>query len=147
MSDTQKLILDVQRAHYQLGSDAEWVCGGCYADFHNTRWFAEHLATEIDKALKGLTQSFAAVDDDELVRLWQQAWTAHSTAPVDPHLPPVGLLRSFAELVDAERHPEAPVDQQSEWMDLEEFLATMSPQEREASAAVRAQYEARPDHT
>lgn len=140
MSKAQKLIIAVQREHYQLGSDEEWVCGGCYADFHNARWFAEHLADEI---LKGLMQECAALDDDELVRLWQKAWSTHSTAPVGPHLPPVELLRSFAELVESERHPKSSVDQQSEWIDLEEFLATMSPQERETSAAVRAEHEAR----
>ena len=132
MSKAQKLIIAVQREHYQLGSDEEWVCGGCYADFHNA-----------DEILKGLMQDCAALDDDELVRLWQQAWTTHSTAPVEPHLPPIELLRSFAELVEAERHPKSSVDQQSEWIDLEEFLATMSPQERETSAAVRAEHEAR----
>lgn len=31
--------------HYPLGkSREEWVCGACYADFHNFRYFEDHIA-------------------------------------------------------------------------------------------------------
>lgn len=46
---------DLLREHYQLGSDEEWVCAGCGADYHNTRWHVDHLAAVLDDARPAAT--------------------------------------------------------------------------------------------
>ncbi|WP_100513948.1 hypothetical protein [Mycobacteroides abscessus] len=53
MSDTfhaPSTTADLLREHYQLGSDEEWLCAGCGADYHNTRWHVDHLAAVLDAA-------------------------------------------------------------------------------------------------
>lgn len=50
LQDEIPTTAELLRQHYQLGSDEEWVCGGCDADFLTTRWHLDHVAAVIDES-------------------------------------------------------------------------------------------------
>lgn len=50
MSDLTARITEIQRDHWQLGSDDEWVCALCGSDFHTQRTHREHLSELIAQA-------------------------------------------------------------------------------------------------
>jgi hypothetical protein len=64
MSDIHQRLVDALREHFSLGSREEWVCGGCYSDYHNARFHDQHLA-DVLLSLPGI----AIVDADEYKQL------------------------------------------------------------------------------
>lgn len=50
MPDLTARITEIQREHWQLGSDDEWVCVLCGSDFHTYRTHREHLSELIAQA-------------------------------------------------------------------------------------------------
>ncbi|SHY11501.1 Uncharacterised protein [Mycobacteroides abscessus subsp. abscessus] len=85
MSEAQKIMSEVIRSHDYGGTEQDPI-GGRRVEFCGCGWrstfaereHADHVSAEVDKALGGLTRSWAAVwPDDSYATPWSEKWNFH----------------------------------------------------------------------